>query len=811
MKQFLTFFVGCLLFGTVSAQQQIFQKHLGSAGADYMTDMQQLPDGSFVTLGYTKQGDSTYTQFFKTDSLMNVVWSRTFSFNNQMKPTEITRTVDNGYIIAGRTWQTPQAATKEGGFVIKTDSTGVKQWQRIIKYDGSENVVKVTQEADSTYRYFVTSRISSYYIKADKLGVPTTQGVNITNGGEDFVMRKVVKISAERFAILGAYPTSSDYIVMMNRDTIQWAREYSGILNVGRFFDLTADAAGNLFFTGDYMAGNYGLRQIHVGKLTQTGLVRWTMALPLIRNGGLGIDTIWRFSVGNNIRLVGKRVLVSGSLLNEQKMYSVGTLTAVDTTLPTVGGKNWLWTRTYGQNTGTTVDSFVKVFPLSNGQILNAGRTGLDGNVNKSNFYFVKTDSSGTSSCNYGSYTPVEQVTNTAFLAIAVVNIGLSNPLINMATYTDVLPTSINAPLGTTATLCNATMCAAGTVTAAITPLVACANDTLTVTASGATSYFWNSTTGLAASRTDSSFRVPVTTGAHGFTLTAQPRGNNCFFAQTFNVTANPLPNTGLSVPRLMCLGDSLSVASGAQGNLTFSSSTNTPYRQVSLSQNGGSVMVTPTTFGVHVINLRVQNPTTLCVSTNSTTLTVRENVVPTVDFTATGCPGPELTLRAVSTNGGTGTISAPFPEFMWIVEGQLVGGRQELTLPNAVGKRVQVIMNAGLDVCPAPPGTRQVSSPVRVVECRVGTGEIAHLQNLSVYPNPTNGHLFVKIELDAPKMASFRVLNLLGQAVQVVKARQISAGESIESFDLTNMPAGIYMVETKLDNQTVTTKIQVQ
>jgi hypothetical protein len=808
MKSFLTFFVSCLLFGTVSAQQQIFQKHLGSAGADYMTDMMQLPNGSFVTLGYTKQGDSTYTQFFKTDSLMNLLWSRTFSFNNQMKPTEITRTVDNGFIIAGRTWQTPTAATKQGGFVIKTDSTGVTQWQRIIKYDGTENVVKVTQEADSSYRYFVSSATSSAYIKADKLGVPTTQGVNITNGAADFVIRKVVKVSAERFAIMGAYPTSEDYLILMNRDTIQWAREYSGIYNQGRFNDLTTDAAGNFFFTGDYKVGAYDLRQIHVGKLTQTGLVRWTMALPLVRNGGRGIDTVWRFSVGNNIRLVGKKLFVSGSILNEQKMYSVGTLTAVDTTTPTIGGRNWLWTRTYGQNAGTTVDSFVKVFPLSNGQLLNAGRTGLDGNVNKSNFYFVKTDADGASSCNYGTYTPVEQVTNTAFLPILQTNIGLANPLINMTSYTDAMPTNNNAPLGATATLCSATMCAPGVVTASITPLVLCTNDSITVTSSGATSYFWNSTTGLAAPRTDSTFKIPMPTGAHGFTLTAQPRGNNCFSAQTINLTVNPLPIAGLSVPRLMCLGDSLSVACGASNvTMTWSSATNTPFRQVS----AGSIMVKPTTFGVQTLNVKAVDLTTTCITNNSTTLTVRDNVIPTVDFTATGCPGPELTLRAVGTNEGTGSISAPYPEFMWIVDGQLLGGRRELILPNAIGRRVQVIMNAGLDVCPLPPGTRQVSSAVRVVECRVGTGEIAHLQSLSVYPNPNKGDFAVKMELDAPKMVSFRVINLLGQAVYVVKPRQVSAGESIESFDLTNMPAGMYMVETKLDNQTVTTKIQVQ
>jgi hypothetical protein len=221
--------------------------------------------------------------------------------------------------------------------------------------------------------------------------------------------------------------------------------------------------------------------------------------------------------------------------------------------------------------------------------------------------------------------------------------------------------------------------------------------------------------------------------------------------------------------------------------------------------------MVKPTTFGVHTLNVKGTSTVNGCVNYNSTTLTVRDQVTPTVDFVASGCPGPELVLRAVGTNEGTGSVSVPFPTFQWIVDGQLIGGRRELTLPNAVGKRVQVLMNVGLDVCPAPPSTRQVSSVVRVVECRVGTGEIAALQSLSVFPNPNQGNFSVKMELDAPKMVSFRILNLLGQVVQVVKPRSVSAGEYTELFDLTNMPAGMYMVETKVDNQAIVTKIQVQ
>jgi hypothetical protein len=802
MKHFLTFLVGCLLCGTPLSAQTVYQKHLGSAGADYMTDMQQLPDGKYVTLGYTAQRDSTYAQFFKLDSNMNVIWARTFSFNNQMKPTEITQTLDKGFIITGRTWQTPTAAAKQGGFVIKTDSLGVTQWQRIIKFDGTETIVKVTQEADSSLRYFVAGALTSSYMKADKLGTPANAGISPTNGAEDFIMRKVVKVGPERFAVMGRFPTSEDYIIMMNRDTIQWAREYTGIYNTGRFLDLTTDAAGNLYFTGDYKVGAYELRQIHVGKLTQNGLVRWTTVLPLIKNGGRGIDTTWRFTVGNNIRLVGRKLYVAGSILNEHKRYSNATITALDTAVPSVGGKNWLWTRTYGQGTGTIVDSFSRVFPLSNGQLLGAGRTSLGGNLNTSNFYFVKTDSGGVNSCNYGSYGPVEEVSNTAFLPILQQYIGLATPLANLTTYTDAIPNSANAPLGATSTLCTAQICAPGIVTAAITPLAICANDSVTVTASGATNYLWTSLLGLPSARTDSTFKIGLpNVGTIAFTIAAQPRSQNCFASQTINVTVRPLPSAGIATPKLICYGDSVSISSGATGTMLWSSATNTPFRQVSL----GSVMVKPTTFGVQTINVKVTDPVSLCLNYNSTTVTVRDNVTPTVDFIGLGCPGPEMTLRAVGTHEGA------TPYFDWLVDGVLVGGRRELILANAVGKRAQVVMNVGTDVCPAPPSTRQIIAPVKIVQCRVGTGEIAALQSLLVYPNPTQGDFSVKMDLDAPKTVRFRILNLLGQTVHMVKPRLVGAGEYIESFNVSNLAAGMYLVETKLDNQAVMTKLQVQ
>ena len=114
---------------------------------------------------------------------------------------------------------------------------------------------------------------------------------------------------------------------------------------------------------------------------------------------------------------------------------------------------------------------------------------------------------------------------------------------------------------------------------------------------------------------------------------------------------------------------------------------------------------------------------------------------------------------------------------------------------------------------CKIPPGTRQVKSPVITVSCQgVSTKDpIEGLQKIEVYPNPTEGAFSVKLNLETSKTVGFSILNILGQTIQRVAPRAVTAGEMIEEFRLNNVPAGIYLVETKLDNKSVITKLQVQ
>ena len=186
--------------------------------------------------------------------------------------------------------------------------------------------------------------------------------------------------------------------------------------------------------------------------------------------------------------------------------------------------------------------------------------------------------------------------------------------------------------------------------------------------------------------------------------------------------------------------------------------------------------------------------------------LIVRDNVTPTVTLDPIGCPGPDLTLRARGTNEGA------TPYFDWLLDGNLVNGRREYFLANAIGRKVQVIMNVGADVCPAPPGTRQVKSPVITISCQgVSTQTIPELQSLMVFPNPTLGDFTVKVTLESAQTVGFKIRNLLGQTVQVIAPRKLDSGETLQSFQLHDAAKGLYLIETMIGGKRIVSKIQVQ
>lgn len=119
------------------------------------------------------------------------------------------------------------------------------------------------------------------------------------------------------------------------------------------------------------------------------------------------------------------------------------------------------------------------------------------------------------------------------------------------------------------------------TVTAS--PSAICSGNSSTITASGATSYIWNT------SSTSSSIQVnPISS----LVYTVSGSNNNCSITRTVQVTVNPLPVINVSSsPTLICQGESATLSAGGANTYSWSN-----------GSNGASVNVNPTVTTVYTV-----------------------------------------------------------------------------------------------------------------------------------------------------------------------------------------------------------------
>ena len=79
-------------------------------------------DSGFVIAGTTENGTSTDVYLIKTDSIGNIIWSKSFGGSNSEWTNCMQQTTDGGYILAGKT--NSFGAGGYDGYLIKTDANG---------------------------------------------------------------------------------------------------------------------------------------------------------------------------------------------------------------------------------------------------------------------------------------------------------------------------------------------------------------------------------------------------------------------------------------------------------------------------------------------------------------------------------------------------------------------------------------------------------------------------------------------------------------------------------------------------------------
>ena len=88
------------------------------------------------------------------------------------------------------------------------------------------------------------------------------------------------------------------------------------------------------------------------------------------------------------------------------------------------------------------------------------------------------------------------------------------------------------------------------------------------------------------------------------------------------------------------------------------------------------------------------------------------------------------------------------------------------------------------------------------------GIADLNSEKNISIYPNPTTGEAFLKMNFESPQDVTVTVSNILGSTINTFLVKNNVHG--VYPIDLSGQPAGNYFVNIKTDKETITRRIFV-
>lgn len=338
----------------------------GGTYIDVGYDVQQTTDGGYIITGYTfSYGASGHNVWLiKTDSSGNEQWNTTFGGSDDDEAESVRETTDGGYIIAG--WTKSYGAGMKDLWLIKTDSLGNEQWNKVFGGEQDDGATSVQQTNDSGYiiaGYTSSSgagSVDAWLIKTDSLGNPTwmkTYGGYYSDGAYS-----VEQTTDDGYILTGwtmSYgPGPLFNVWLVKTDSLgdqQWNKAFGEAdVDQGRSVSQTTDGGYIIAgYTDSYGAGLYDMLLI---KTDASGNEQWMKTF-----GGTGRD--YAYSVHQTYS--GGYILAGYTL-----SYGAGSDDVWVVKTDSLGNKQW--DETYG---GTSSDVGYAVQQTTDGGYIITGHT----------------------------------------------------------------------------------------------------------------------------------------------------------------------------------------------------------------------------------------------------------------------------------------------------------------------------------------------------------------------------------------------------------------------------------------------------
>jgi hypothetical protein len=143
-------------------------KTYGGVDLDVGNDVEQTSDGGYIVTGITCSfGDSIGDAYLlKTDSVGNLLWSKTYGDTGKDQGCSVKQTNDGGFLVAGGTW------ISGGVYLIKTDTNGNAGC-----YEGNPATIVKNQKTHYDSSTFIIGQCNAFSNPLTFVG--DTGGVNI--------------------------------------------------------------------------------------------------------------------------------------------------------------------------------------------------------------------------------------------------------------------------------------------------------------------------------------------------------------------------------------------------------------------------------------------------------------------------------------------------------------------------------------------------------------------------------------------------------------------------------------------------------
>lgn len=303
-----------------------------------------------------------------------------------------------------------------------------------------------------------------------------------------------------------------------------------------------------------------------------------------------------------------------------------------------------------------------------------------------------------------------------------------------------------------------------GPVITASGPTSFCIGDSVTLTASGFSSYSWS--TG------DTTASITVNTaGNYGVTVTDAMGCNN---STNQVITVFSLPNIDAGSADPFCEGDSTQLS--ASGGVSYVWDPSPDLSNLTVSNPFAS----PTATSTYYVTGTDGNG---CENIDSVTVVVYPlPSQPTNTYI--------ITPPTVVTNNATGN--------QWYLNGVPISG--------ATGQTHSVVANGDYWVVYTDANGCASMNSDTVTVTGIGVGEIENKYHFSVYPNPNNGNFTLNLSLTQSENIKIEMLDVIGKVI--VTESYSASGIFRKSFSADHLPKGIYMVRVNIGNDTITKRV---